>query len=213
MFIPLAFAGIALSWAVQIFFINQGYTWTLIATSLSSGQIHYLHTPFQTGITAAALVTAVAEVVRMELNRRAEKHLMAQRQEMTLASFENLRRQHEEVMMLRHDMTKHFRTLQSMSSETQIKDYLTELIGQSEEIRTVVRTGNETVDIILNSKISSARGQGITVEIQRVQTPKEIPMTDADLCSMMMNILDNAITAAGKAPEPYLLLDVPAELV
>lgn len=94
-----------------------------------------------------------------------------------------------------------------------MKDYLTDLISQSEEIRTVVRTGNETVDIILNSKISSARGQGITVEIQRVQAPKEIPMTDADLCSMMMNILDNAITAAGKAPEPYLLLDVPAELV
>lgn len=95
-----------------------------------------------------------------------------------------------------------------MSDEVQVKAYPAELIVQNEKIRSTVRTGNQTMDIILGSKISAARSLGITVDLQRAQAPTELPITDADLCSMLMNILDNAITAAGKAQEPYILLDV-----
>ena len=207
-FIPLAYAGIVISWAVQIFFINKDYVWTLIVTSLASGQIHYLHTPFQTGITAAALLTAVAEVVRMELNRRAEKHLMQQRQELTLASFENMRRQHEEVMMLRHDMLRHFHTLHDMGGDEKRTAYLSELIGQSQHIRPVVESGNEMLDIILGGKLSAAVDAGIRVEVPRAAAPARLRLSDPDLCTLVMNILDNAISAASKAEAPLMKLSI-----
>lgn len=208
MFIPLAFAGIMVSWAVQIFFINKGFAWTLIVTSLASGQIHYLHTPFQTGITAAALLTAVAEVVKKELNRRAEKHLMEQRQELTMASFENLRRQHEEVMMLRHDMLRHFRTLHDMGGDERRTEYLSELIGQNQNIRPVVESGNEMLDIILNGKLSAAVDTGIRVEVPRAAAPAQLRLSDPDLCTLVMNIVDNAISAASKAEMPFMKLNI-----
>lgn len=208
MFIPLAFAGIMVSWAVQIFFINKGFAWTLIVTSLASGQIHYLHTPFQTGITAAALLTAVAEVVKKELNRRAEKHLMEQRQELTMASFENLRRQHEEVMMLRHDMLRHFRTLHDMGGDERRTEYLSELIGQNQNIRPVVESGNEMLDIILNGKLSAAVDAGIRVEVPRAAAPAQLRLSDPDLCTLVMNIVDNAISAASKAEMPFMKLNI-----
>ena len=208
MFIPLAFAGIMVSWAVQIFFINKGFAWTLIVTSLASGQIHYLHTPFQTGITAAALLTAVAEVVKKELNRRAEKYLMEQRQELTMASFENLRRQHEEVMMLRHDMLRHFRTLHDMGGDERRTEYLSELIGQNQNIRPVVESGNEMLDIILNGKLSAAVDAGIRVEVPRAAAPAQLRLSDPDLCTLVMNIVDNAISAASKAEMPFMKLNI-----
>lgn len=207
-FIPLAFAGIMVSWAVQIFFINKGFAWTLIVTSLASGQIHYLHTPFQTGITAAALLTAVAEVVKKELNRRAEKHLMEQRQDLTMASFENLRRQHEEVMMLRHDMLRHFRTLHDMGGDERRTEYLSELIGQNQNIRPVVESGNEMLDIILNGKLSAAVDAGIQVEVPRSAAPAQLRLSDPDLCTLVMNIVDNAISAASKAEMPFMKLNI-----
>lgn len=40
-----------------------------------------------------------------------EARLLAQRSELTQSSYEALRRQSEQVMMLRHDMMKHFRLL------------------------------------------------------------------------------------------------------
>lgn len=207
-FIPLAFAGIMVNWAVQIFFINKGFAWTLIVTSLASGQIHYLHTPFQTGITAAALLTAVAEVVKKELNRRAEKHLMEQRQDLTMASFENLRRQHEAVMMLRHDMLRHFRTLHDMGGDERRTEYLSELIGQNQNIRPVVESGNEMLDIILNGKLSAAVDAGIRVEVPRSAAPAQLRLSDPDLCTLVMNIVDNAISAASKAEMPFMKLNI-----
>lgn len=207
-FIPLAFAGIAICWAVEIFFGNKGFVWMLIVTSLAEGQLHYLYTPFQTGITVAALLTAVADVVRAELNRRAEKHLIEQRQELTLASFENMRRQHEEIMMLRHDMLRHFRTLHDMDGDEKRTAYLAELIGQNQKIRPVVESGNEMLDIILNGKLSTAVDAGIRVEIPHVNAPAALPLSDPDLCSLIMNIVDNAINAATSTAEPYLMLKI-----
>ena len=207
-FIPLAFAGIALSWAVQVFFVNRGFVWTLIVSAITNGQIHYIYANTLTGITAAALATAVAEVIRNEMNRRAEKHLMEQRQELTMVSYENLRRQHEEVMMLRHDMFRHFRTLHDMGGDERRTAYLSELIGQNQNIRPVVESGNEMLDIILNGKLSAAVDAGIRVEVPRVAAPAQLRLSDPDLCTLVMNIVDNAISAATKSKAPSVNLNI-----
>ena len=207
-FVPLAFAGIAISWTVQIFFVNKGFVWEHIATNFASGQIHYVYTQTLNGITVAALFTAIADMVRSELNRRAEKRLMEQRKELTLASFENLRRQHEEVMMLRHDMLRHFRTLHDMGGDERRTEYLAELIGQNQKIRPVVESGNEMLDIILNGKLSAAVDAGIQVEVPRAAAPAELRLSDPDLCALVMNIVDNAISVASKEETPFMKLNI-----
>lgn len=206
-FTPLAFAGIVMSWTVEII-QWKGMVWQQIVENLSSGQVHYLFTHTIPGVVIAALITAVAEAVKAELGRRAEQQLMEQRKELTMASYENLRRQHEEVMMMRHDMLRHFHTLHDMADDDKRTAYLAELIGQNQKIRPVVESGNEMMDIILNGKLSAAIDAGIRVEIPHVAAPTSLPLSDPDLCGLIMNIVDNAITAASKAAEPYLLLKI-----
>ena len=74
------------------------------------------------GLTAA-LVTALAEAVHREITRRTEERLLAQRFELAQSSNEALRRQNEQVMMLRHDMIKHFRVLRQMVTDEKTAAY------------------------------------------------------------------------------------------
>ena len=136
--------------------------------------------------------------------------MLEKRRQLALESYENMRRQHEEVMMLRHDMAGHFRILKDMTVDEQVKSYLNNLIGQNQNIRPVVQSGNEMLDIILNSKLSAAIDAGIKVEIGKAEAPETLPLSDADLCSLVMNIMDNAVTAAAGsgAAEPFIRLDI-----
>ena len=49
------------------------------------------------------------------------------------------------------------------------------------------------LDIILNGKLSAAADAGITLELVRISAPDKLPLTDAELCSLVLNILDNAL--------------------
>ena len=160
-------------------------------------------------MTAAALSTALIEAVRREITRRTESRLLAQRSELAQNSYEALRRQNEQVMMLRHDMMKHFRLLRQTTSDEKTAEYLDELMGENEKIRPVVQSGNEMLDIILNGKLSVADAE-IAVELARTQAPDQLPLSDAELCSLVMNLLDNAVEAAA-APgvaRRYIKLDM-----
>ena len=116
-------------------------------------------------------------------------------------------------MMLRHDMMKHFQLLRQTTGDAKTAAYLDELIGQNEKIRPVVQSGNEMLDVILNGKLSAAADAGIAVEIVRMNAPDKLSLTDAELCSLMMNLLDTAVEAAA-APgveRPYIKLDLCAK--
>lgn len=198
-FCPLTAAG-AIAWAVF-------GRWQLPGSALEMpGLLLY---PLAEIMTAAALVTALAEAVRRETARRTEARLLAQRFELAQNSYEALRRQNEQVMMLRHDMMKHFRVLRQTVTEEKPAAYLDELIGENEKIRPVVQSGNEMLDVILNGKLSAAADAGIAVEIARMNAPDKLPLSDAELCSLVMNLLDNAVegAAAPGVERPYIKLD------
>ena len=195
-FCPLTAAG-AITWAALGYWRFDGH---------SSGMLLW---PLAGIMTAAALVTALAEAVRWETARRTEARLLAQRNELAQDSYKALRRQNEQVMMLRHDMMKHFQVLRQTVTDEKSAAYLDELIGENEKIRPVVQSGNEMLDVILNSKLSAADDAGIAVKIARMKAPDKLPLTDAELCSLVMNLLDNAVEGAS-APgveRPYIKLD------
>ncbi|MDE7245498.1 MAG: ATP-binding protein [Oscillospiraceae bacterium] len=194
-FCPLTAAG-AVLWAALGYWRFDGR---------SPGMLLY---PLAGIMTAAALFTALAEAVRREITRRTEARLLAQRQELTQASYEAMRRQNEQVMMLRHDMVKHFLLLRQTTGDEKTAAYLDELIGKNEKIRPVVQSGNEMLDVILNGKLSAAADAGIAVEIARMEAPDKLPLSDAELCSLMMNLLDNAVEGASATgvERPYIKL-------
>lgn len=157
---------------------------------------------------AAAVFAALMEWMMKEITRRAETKVLAQQYEIAQSGFENLRRHQEEVMMLRHDMKKHLTFLRQNVSDKRAVQYLDSLIGQQQALSPVVQSRNQALDIILNAKLGEAAGKGIAVEVIQTDAPKSLPLSDTELCALMMNLLDNAIHAAGKTEKPFLRLDM-----
>lgn len=198
LFSPLSLAG-TLLYVLPTALTGNPATWTIAIFCW----------PLTNVCILTAFLSAVVEWLHGELARRTEVRLLAQRFELAQSSYEALRRQHEQVMMLRHDMVKHFRVLRQTVTDEKAAAYLDELIGENEKIRPVVQSGNEMLDVILNSKLSAAADAGIAVEIARMKAPDKLPLTDAELCSLVMNLLDNAVEGAS-APgveRPYINLD------
>lgn len=206
LFCPLTAAGIGL-WAAAVCLSPERRAMAL--QQLALGSVPYFLWPLMLLMLVVALAVTVADVVRKEAARWAEARLLSERQELALAGYETMRRQHEEVMMLRHDMAKHLSLLRQMTGEPEVAAYLDELLGQNEKIRPVIQSGNEMLDIILNGKLSAAADAGINVEIVRMQVPEKLPLSDAELCSLLVNIMDNAVAAASAAgvEQPYIRLD------
>ena len=207
LFCPLTAAGIVL-WAAAV---CVSPAWRSQAwQQLSLGSFPFFLWPLMLLMLVAALAVAVAGAVHREVARRTEARLLSERQDLAQASYEAMRQQHEQVMMLRHDIAKHLHLLRQMTGETQVAEYLDELIGQNEKIRPVVQSGNEMLDIILNGKLTAAADAGIKVEIARMQAPEKLPLSDAELCSLLVNLMDNAVAAASATgvEQPYIRLDV-----
>lgn len=202
--------GIVVSWVIVCIQTGFKAIWDMVCLTIGSGNITYVLKICTTPIILITLVMALITVVQAEIQRSTNKCLLAERQSMAIESYEHMRSQHEEVMILRHDMTRHFSTLRSLSTEASVTAYLDELLGQAQDIRPVAQTRNQMLDILLNSKLSIARDKGIQVELIRASAPKDLPLSDKSLCSLMLNILDNAIAAAQKSDDqpPFLRLDI-----
>lgn len=116
---------------------------------------------------------------------------------------------------------KHFLLLRQTTTDEKTAAYLDELIGENEKIRPVVQSGNEMMNLILNSKLSGAAGAGIDVEILRMQVPDKLPLSDREPSSLMMNlfvfICENGATSdwihKETAPEHGLGLKVVRQIV
>ena len=65
-------------------------------------------------------------------------------------------------------------------------------------LRTVAKTGNHLLDILLNAQIHRAAEKGIQVEFDSCSAPAKLVLTDTQASSLYMNVLENAIRAAGE---------------
>ncbi len=97
----------------------------------------------------------------------------------------------------RHDYHNHIQVMKAyleLGKYKEIEEYLNNLNDDLQEIDTSIKTGNLMADAILNTKVSLATAKNIKLNI-KVAIPKNIPLSDLDLCVVLGNLLDNAIEA------------------
>ncbi len=204
LFSVLSGAGVVLYWIVVAACAVAGHS------LLSFVSMAYFRNILQMIMMLAGLIAVAAEFVYGEVSRRLETQLLLQRSELTQRNYESIQRQHEEILMLRHDMAKHMHMLRRMTQEETVAEYLDSLIGEQKKIHPVLQSGNEIVDIILNGKLMEASEVGIEIRIVNGSAPEKLMVPDKDLCALLMNVMDNAVKAAGVSgvSEPYIELDL-----
>lgn len=100
----------------------------------------------------------------------------------------------------RHDYHNHIQALLALvGDDERTRDYLWKLNKDLTEVDTVVKTGNVTVDAILNSKLTLIKSKDIPVDAV-AKVPDDLKISEIDLCAIIGNLLDNAIEAVLPLP-------------
>jgi len=77
--------------------------------------------------------------------------------------------------------------------------YIEELDHRLQNVDTLLKTGNVTLDAILSAKLSQAKAEGIQVTI-KANVPDKLTLTDVELSIIIGNLLDNAMEACLSVP-------------
>lgn len=101
---------------------------------------------------------------------------------------------------LYHDLNNHLNVLYQLldkGNEDEAKKYIKEISKPILKLSQTIWTGVDVVDVIINSKIEKMKEKGIAFEIN-VEFPQNTNIMPHDICTILANLLDNAIEATSK---------------
>ena len=122
---------------------------------------------------------------------------------MSKAHYDELANHLREVRSIRHDLRAHMNVLESYIEEErweQAKEYLQEIKEHQNPQNDVwINIGNELVNAVLIDGMRSC-GKDITLVCEGM-LPRELNLSDYDLCTIFSNLLSNAVEACKKLRE------------
>lgn len=117
-------------------------------------------------------------------------------------SYENIQRIYKDNEHVMHDFKNHLAIISNYierSENSKALEYIENIVQSFRKIENTVWSEIEIVDIILNCKISEAEANHIKMDIDVMVAPSKV--SDVDFCTILSNLLDNAIEAAVKDVE------------
>lgn len=161
------------------------------------------------GASASLLAINITVLILFEsLSNEFEKNIMIsaklQQNELLLKHNEEISCLYEKMRGLKHDLNNHLQVIHGYL-DLNLYHKLDEYICSVEEGILInelfMNTGNLAIDSIVSSKIYLAKSHNIEVNID-IQIPPQINIEDNDMCSLLGNLLDNAIEACQRITQP-----------
>lgn len=162
----------------------------------ANGAVQFMPSIFSIFYLTFGILYNVETQNHMRINR--ERDMLAARLRSTHSELASLRRMQNIAASYRHDMRHHFAILQGMAVEgnlEMIKTYLSTAQSDIESITPIRYCENETVNLILSTFSAKANQAGVTMTVD-AELPVSLPLSDTELCSLLSNGLENAISAA-----------------
>lgn len=118
-------------------------------------------------------------------------------------NYRELREQMEQTAALRHEWRHQLTTLECLYDQKDfdgIGELLSDVLKKQKAADPVPFTDNQTINVILQDASAKAAREQVYFRAN-ADVPDSLPIPDADLCTLLMNMLDNALEAAVKVPE------------
>lgn len=171
---------------------------------LEQGRLRLLYTVFGfVFLTLLLLSYLLFYHMASSLNRNARLRLENQFLSMQQARYDSLLTTTRQIRQARHDLRHHFHVLAGFASQGNMEgivDYLAQVQGN-------IPTGdlglceNAVVDSVAGYFAPLYKENGIPLSFV-LDLPRSLPVPDADLCSILSNLLENAMEASLRtAPE------------
>ncbi|MEG0805126.1 MAG: GHKL domain-containing protein [Lachnospiraceae bacterium] len=107
---------------------------------------------------------------------------------------------HEQAAVYRHDMRHHLALIQGYLTQGEVSRALSYIGNAQSDIESMTPAHycpNIPINLIFIFFVAKAQKQGVTLNII-TNIPKVLPIHETELCSILSNGLENAITAASK---------------
>lgn len=112
----------------------------------------------------------------------------------------------KQIRREKHELKNHYFYISSLVKSKKYQEldhFLCTELGVRYDAMEQIRTGNHLVDFLLTQKLIEAREQHIHV-ITNIILPADLPIKEDDLCSLLLNLLNNAIEASKREENPVI---------
>ena len=153
-----------------------------------------------TGIFLVCAYVGAYLVIRRTADGQTAFELLKAREERTREDLRTIQESAAELARVRHDMRGNLSILQTLAREGQFQElegYLSRLTRQTGEIVPLKLAAHPIANAILIQGARRARDAGVEFRT-KIDLPEALPIPDEDLASFLMNLMDNALDAAGE---------------
>lgn len=165
---------------------------------LEQGRLRLLYTVFGFVFLALLLLSYLLfYLMASSLNRNARLRLENQFLSMQQARYDSLLTTTKQIRQARHDMRHHFHVLQGFA----IQGNMEGILGYLAQVQGNIPTGdlglckNAVVDSVAGYFSPLYRENGIPLSFS-LDLPRDLPVPDTGLCSVLSNLLENAMEAS-----------------
>ncbi len=157
-------------------------------------------------LLAAVSVLCCGGIVALAIwliHRRSDRRIAAYQNKLLARQIIEVENLYTTMRGWRHDYHNHLQTLKArldMGQTQGAREYLDTLEHDLDGIHALAETGNVSVDAILNAKLSLVLKQGINLNV-KATVPKNLTVSDIDLCVILGNLIDNAMESCEKVDE------------
>ena len=161
------------------------------------------------------LFQSLLYIIAVTTSRKIEADSTALMYQLQADQYEKMQAYLDETRRIRHDFKHTIAVLNELSQTGQYEKLQEYISNYSSEISNVQAPAtycdNPVVNATIHYYIDIAQSYGIRTKLQ-VVIPKEIAISDIDLCLIFGNLLDNAITACRKAKAGSRFIRLSADL-
>lgn len=107
----------------------------------------------------------------------------------------------EELRSVRHELKNHIAAMDVLLGEQrygELKAYFDGFLGEGRAALAEFHCDNRLIGSVVSGFVSTARSVGIELDVTAA-VPKSLAVADGDLCSLLSNLLENAVEGCQKA--------------
>ena len=183
------------------------YPFSNPVTSMLGGYPHAFYALLCNVAGLLCAVQVVVEFVRSMLLRQRQMQMMRISSQTAQEKYEQAQASVRQTASFRHEWKNHIAALHLLAQrqdQTELRNYLDRLDGELEQLSPRNFTANPTVNTILQRFAAQAKKKDVTFRVSAV-LPEMLQIREDDLCSLLFNMLDNALEAAAQTEQGEIL--------
>lgn len=148
-------------------------------------------------------LVSVLSQLRSMAARETQMQMLAARESMAQEQLAVVQESDESLRKMQHETVNHYTVMQKLAQAgawDRLETYLDGLLSDVEAVPAMVYVAHPAINAILTIILARAQKQGIKVE-HEVSAPETLPFPDTELCTVLMNLLQNALDANALATE------------